>query len=1179
MGRSDRRARSGAILIFTTCGTVEKALFSITCTTCQARLAVRSRDVIGAILECPKCGSMVQVIPPAGRVDESQQGRNHAGSVEKTATPVAATADLATGKAASSADSNEPASGETAFAEAVEGGKPDGQSASTVGVDAELLGPVRVGASPAEMLWRKWLVLATAPVAGLVAAAGVWSMFFSSSRPELPPVPAVRQAAQPSPPEQPTLPEEEPESLPSAFDRRWIPNQTRLLVSLHSGPLAGQPGLGKAIDLAGPAWQLSAGTMLRGLGLNLRVISRLTWAATDLAAWPEQSVAVIELDPSQDAHLLATTGEAVDLGLPGTDCRRRPSSDWPHPYAILDRRTIVTGDAELLRGLARRSEAELESRPMAQLIETTMADVDLTVLIDLAAARKADWQLPGAVLDVWPSGSQPWHVIWEVPEGLGCTWKTSDRPQSEVALVCEGETAADQVQAAVGQLIEAAGESLMARLESLPEQLQSGQLTTAAANQYELLLNEGLHLARSAQLEVVGRTVWVRMDGNQGPSSLAVATVDSQPAIEADWLAAARRVDEANHGRLLAGLGGYAKSQHHFPSATAGGSLLSPETRLSWIATMLPYLGHADWHRQLEPGYKWNGSENREVARQPLPEVINPAMGPSKTEANFPVTHYVGVAGIGPDAGKLPVDDPRAGIFGFGRSTRPEDIADGAAHTIAVLGVAKSPGPWAAGGRSTIRALTERPYVNGPDGFGSGQPDGMLAGMADGSVRFISKNIDPAVLEQLATINGRENVTVAALDPKPDSGGPDAEPPADRTREPNDKQPAAEPEANVPPKVALSQIDVKARLADEIPEIQFKETPLGEAVAFLSAMSTLPITFDADTMVRLGITLHDPVTVELSEANVGRILQEVAARRGLVVVVENGQVLLTSPAAQREKLWHRPYSVSDLTGNAASGMAELAEMVEQLVSPDSWRSNGGRGTIEPQGGSLKVVQTAVVHHQILVFCEKLRNARGKPLLSRLNPELFTLTTRRDRAHEKLSQPVTVNFLEPTPLIEVLGLLGAITETDFLVDRLALAAAGISDTTGATLKAQKQPLATVLEELLEPLGLAYRVIDDRTIQVATRKAVAARLELEFFHVADLSANDLSPPALAERISRELAESPVRQAQWSDSGGSGVLHIDAPSGCLIVLQSQPVQAAIQRFLAQLREEQGIKVGLQR
>lgn len=40
-------------------------LFSVECTTCKARLKVRSSAAIGQILACPKCNSMVMIAPPA----------------------------------------------------------------------------------------------------------------------------------------------------------------------------------------------------------------------------------------------------------------------------------------------------------------------------------------------------------------------------------------------------------------------------------------------------------------------------------------------------------------------------------------------------------------------------------------------------------------------------------------------------------------------------------------------------------------------------------------------------------------------------------------------------------------------------------------------------------------------------------------------------------------------------------------------------------------------------------------------------------------------------------------------------------------------------------------------------------------------------------------------------------
>ena len=95
----------------------------------------------------------------------------------------------------------------------------------------------------------------------------------------------------------------------------------------------------------------------------------------------------------------------------------------------------------------------------------------------------------------------------------------------------------------------------------------------------------------------------------------------------------------------------------------------------------------------------------------------------------------------------------------------------------------------------------------------------------------------------------------------------------------------------------------------------------------------------------------------------------------------------------------------------------------------------------------------------------------------------------------------------------------------------------------------------------PLGLGYRAVDGQTIQVTTRKAVAGRLELEFYHVGDTLGKERTASALIERI-----KSRVAGPTWSDAGGPGVIHFDPASGCLIVLQSQPAQLAVESLLSE-------------
>ena len=94
---------------------------------------------------------------------------------------------------------------------------------------------------------------------------------------------------------------------------------------------------------------------------------------------------------------------------------------------------------------------------------------------------------------------------------------------------------------------------------------------------------------------------------------------------------------------------------------------------------MLPYFEHGDWHKELQFAYSWNGPQNKPVTQRPLDVVINPLVSQRISEAGFPVSHYVGVAGIGKDAGELKPNDENAGMFGFSPPPGPRKSRRGPA--------------------------------------------------------------------------------------------------------------------------------------------------------------------------------------------------------------------------------------------------------------------------------------------------------------------------------------------------------------------------------------------------------------------------------------------------------------------------------------------------------------------
>ena len=61
-------------------------LFKITCVTCQAGLSVRNESIIGKIVACPQCGSMVQVVAP-GEAELSPAEAGSPGAVDELSVP------------------------------------------------------------------------------------------------------------------------------------------------------------------------------------------------------------------------------------------------------------------------------------------------------------------------------------------------------------------------------------------------------------------------------------------------------------------------------------------------------------------------------------------------------------------------------------------------------------------------------------------------------------------------------------------------------------------------------------------------------------------------------------------------------------------------------------------------------------------------------------------------------------------------------------------------------------------------------------------------------------------------------------------------------------------------------------------------------------------------------------
>ncbi|MCC6123628.1 MAG: hypothetical protein IT426_01565 [Pirellulales bacterium] len=353
------------------------------------------------------------------------------------------------------------------------------------------------------------------------------------------------------------------------------------------------------------------------------------------------------------------------------------------------------------------------------------------------------------------------------------------------------------------------------------------------------------------------------------------------------------------------------------------------------------------------------------------------------------------------------------------------------------------------------------------------------------------------------------------------------------------------------------EIDAKSRLEEIVPNLDLQDVPFAQALSIVSSISTLPITLDADAMRLYGVSPRDIISVRVKDATVETLLDEIASRRGLGVEIEKGQVLVTASAEQTAALRTELYAVSDLCENGAAP-ADLAELVQKFVAPDSWQLHGGSGSLKIVNDSFTIGQTGAVHREIAAFCDKLRLARGLPPRSAADAQRVQLASAYARAKPLLEKQVSANFHEPTPLARILDELGSRAGVDILIDCRALAAGGASEQTEVSYTVAKKPLETALDELLRPLALGYRAIDAHTLQVATQKELDRRIEWEIYPVGPLGGAEPAGRELILRVKQSVA--PV---SWT---GRAQIRYDSASRSLLVSQSPAVQAALSRYLSE-------------
>jgi len=260
-------------------------------------------------------------------------------------------------------------------------------------------------------------------------------------------------------------------------------------------------------------------------------------------------------------------------------------------------------------------------------------------------------------------------------------------------------------------------------------------------------LDAGVSVIDSAKLSTEENLVRLSAEG---PGDVAATLAIVLPAV-AKAREAARRAQSSNNLKQLAlAMHIYADVHGSFPPAV----LIGPDgkTPHSWRVAILPYLEQDALYRQYKFDEPWDSENNQRVLEQ-MPVFFR---SPNDERRGFN-TSYFAITGEGT-------------LFSGKQGSRFADITDGTSNTIMFV-EAQRDIPWTKPEDIPLDQAT-------PPQLGGFANNGFNAAFADGSVRFMSNQVDPAMLKALITKAGGEvvNFPADAVPPPPGAVPPTVTP-------------------------------------------------------------------------------------------------------------------------------------------------------------------------------------------------------------------------------------------------------------------------------------------------------------------------------------------------------------------------------------------------------------------
>jgi hypothetical protein len=374
---------------------------------------------------------------------------------------------------------------------------------------------------------------------------------------------------------------------------------------------------------------------------------------------------------------------------------------------------------------------------------------------------------------------------------------------------------------------------------------------------------------------------------------------------------------------------------------------------------------------------------------------------------------------------------------------------------------------------------------------------------------------------------------------------------------------------------------ISAALAKSV-NFEFVETPLNDVIQFVKETYKIEILADNRVLSDAGIDPTSlPITLKVDGISLKSALAHLFGQQGLIAVIQDEVLLVTTKERAESILEPRVYGVLDLItskNDAEFDYDPLIDMITGTVATQTWSELGGPSTIEGMHGNLVISQTEAVHQLITELLATLRAVHKEQEAGKTEGAKIIGAGNRipPKIEKLLSLKTSLEYVE-TPLTDVLADLSNRVGISFQIDARSLSDAGIDPSLPMTIDVRNVSVRAALANLLRPHELVW-LFQNEVPLITTKEQGDLQQIIGVYPVADIvgpnsqtdAEKKLEHAADDADVLIDTLTGNVDTETWSELGGPGTISsLDKEYPMLVISQTAQTHEKIERLLGDLRE----------